>query len=439
MILIDTALRRRAEEGRPIRVAMVGAGFMARAIANQFINVTPGIRLVAISNRNLEAARRCYADAGISDVRVVESVAQLEDAISRGHPAITTDAMLLARAENVEVLHEVTGAVDFAAQVVSEAIEHGKHIVLMDAELHGTVGPILKVRADRAGVIFTDSDGDQPGVELNLYRYVRAMGLRPLVLGNNKGLQDPYRTPATQQAFAARWGQKADMVASFADGTKMSFEQAVVANATGFHVPKRGMFGWDHPGHVDDLTTRYDHDQLVAMGGIVDYVVGAKPAPGVYCIATTDDERQRFRLELYKLGPGPLFSFYHPYHLCHLEVPFSIVRAVDFADTVVAPLGAPTVEVVATAKRDLRAGETIDGMGGYMVFGQCENANVQRDDALLPVGLAEGCRLTRPVTKDAVLSYQDVELPPGRFVDRLRAEQDAHFPAPSPGMPLTRA
>lgn len=427
MILIDTALRRRAEQGRPITVAMVGAGFMARAIAHQFLRVTPGIRLAAISNRNLDAARRCYEDAGVEGVRVVHTVAELEDAVARGQPAITDDAMLLARAGNVDVLHEVTGAVDFAARVVMEAIGHGKHVILMDAELHGTVGPILKVHADRAGVIFTDCDGDQPGVELNLYRYVRAMGLRPLVLGNNKGLQDPYRTPATQQAFAARWGQKPDMVASFADGTKMSFEQAVVANATGFRVPQRGMYGWQHPGHVDELTTRYDYEQLVAMGGIVDYVVGAQPAPGVYCIASTDDPLQRFRLELYKLGPGPLFSFYHPYHLCHLEVPFSIVRVVDFADTIVAPLGAPTVEVVATAKRDLRPGETVDGMGGYLVFGQCENADVQRAERLLPVGVAEGCRVVRPVPKDQVLSYDDVELPEGRYVDRLRAEQDTYF------------
>jgi predicted homoserine dehydrogenase-like protein len=190
------------------------------------------------------------------------------------------------------------------------------------------------------------------------------------------------------------------------------------------------MFGWSHQGrHVDELTTLYDYDRLEAMGGIVDYVVGALPAPGVYCMATADDPKQRFRLELYKLGPGPLYSFYHPYHLCHLEVPFSIARVMDFGDTVVAPRGAPTVEVVATAKRDLAAGETIDGMGGYMVYGQCENASVQRAERLLPVGLAEGCRLVRAVAKDQVVSYDDVELPPGRFVDRLRAEQDAYFPA----------
>ncbi len=429
MILIDNALRKREEEGRPIRVAMVGAGFMARATANQLINVSPGMRLVAISNRNLDQARRCYEEAGVTDICEVSTVAELEDAISNGRVAITTDAMLLARAGNVEVVHEVTGAVDFAAAVVMEAIAHGKHIVLMDAELHGTVGPILKVYADKAGVIFTDCDGDQPGVELNLFRYVKAMGLRPLVLGNNKGLQDPYRTPATQQAFAERWGQKADMVASFADGTKMSFEQAVVANATGFHVPQRGMFGWDHSGHVDELTTRYDYEQLEKWGGIVDYVVGATPAPGVYCLAAVDDPKQRHRLELYKLGPGPLYSFYHPYHLCHLEVPFSISRAVDFGDHVVTPAGAPTVEVVATAKRDLLAGETIDGMGGYMVYGQCENASVQRSNRLLPVGLAENCRVTRAVVKDQVLSYDDVVLPAGRYVDRLRAEQDALFSA----------
>ena len=427
MILVDRALRARAAAGRPIRVAMVGAGFMGRGIARQIIRCAPGIELVAVSNRNVESARRAYVEAGRPDVREVGTVAELEAAVERGQPAVTADASLLARAGNVDVLHEVTGAVDFAAEVVMEAIAHGKHVVLMDAELHGTVGPILKVHADRAGVIFTDCDGDQPGVEMNLFRYVTAMGLRPLVLGNNKGLQDPYRTPETQKAFAARWGQKADMVASFADGTKMSFEQAVVANATGFRVPKRGMHGWEHRAHVDELTGRYDHAELLRSGGIVDYVVGALPAPGVYCMATTDDPDQRFRLELYKLGPGPLFSFYHPYHLCHLEVPFSIVRAVDFGDAAVAPLGAPMVEVIATAKRDLRAGETIDGMGGFMVYGQCENADVQRAERLLPVGVAEGCRLVRDVPRDAVLGYADVVLPAGRFIDRLRAEQDAHF------------
>lgn len=427
MIIVDRALQARANSGNPIRVGMVGAGFMGRGITNQITNSVPGIVLAAISNRNAAGARRAYEEAGVQDAIEVSDLGALEDSIRNGRPAYTDDAMLLARAEGLDAIIEVTGAVDFAANVVMEAIAHHKHVILMDAELHGTLGPILKVYADRAGVIFTDCDGDQPGVQMNLFRFVRSIGLTPLLIGNNKGLQDPYRTPTTQRAFAEKWGQKPEMVTSFADGTKMSFEQAIVANATGFSVAKRGMFGYDHTGHVDELTTRFDVEQLRELGGIVDYVVGAKPGPGVFILATHDDPKQRHYLNLYKLGEGPLYSFYTPYHLCHFELPLSVARAVLFDDAVLTPLGAPRVEVVATAKRDLKAGEMIDGMGGYMTFGQCENADITRAERLLPVAVAEGCRLLRDIAKDDVLSYDDVELPSGRLMDRLRAEQDAYF------------
>ena len=155
---------------------------------------------------------------------------------------------------------------------------------LMNAELDGTVGPILKVYADKAGVILTASDGDQPGVQMNLYRFVHGIGLTPLVCGNIKGLQDPYRNPTTQEGFAKKWGQNPHMVTSFADGTKISFEQAIVANATGMCVEQRGMRGGDHDGHVDELCSngRYDVDKLRQLGGVVDYVVKARPGPGVF-------------------------------------------------------------------------------------------------------------------------------------------------------------
>ena len=146
----------------------------------------------------------------------------------------------------------------------------------MNAELDGTLGPMLKLRADRAGVVYSASDGDQPGVQMNLYRFVRAIGVTPLVCGNIKGLHDPYRNPTTQEGFARRWGQNPYMVTSFADGTKISFEQATVANATGMTVARRGMLGHEHHGHVDELTERYDVDELRELGGIVDYVVGAQ-------------------------------------------------------------------------------------------------------------------------------------------------------------------
>jgi predicted homoserine dehydrogenase-like protein len=217
------------------------------------------------------------------------------------------------------------------------------------------------------------------------------------------------------------------MVTSFADGTKISFEQAIVANATGMSVARRGMLGYDHHGHVDELTTRYDVDQLRELGGIVDYVVGAKPGPGVFVLATHDDPKQRHYLNLYKLGEGPLYSFYTPYHLCHFEAPLSAARVVLFGDAVLQPIAGPMVDVVTIAKCDLKAGDTIDGLGGYMTFGEAETAKITAEQNLLPIGVAEGCRLTRDVSKDTALTYDDVVLPAGRLVDHLRAEQAAMF------------
>jgi predicted homoserine dehydrogenase-like protein len=427
LIIVDRALREREAAGEPVRMGMVGAGFQGRGLANTTINSVPGMTLAAVSNRNIEGARRAYGEAGVEDVVVVETVVQLEDAIQRGVPAVTEDWSLLCRAENIDCLVDVTGAVEFGARMVLEAIENGKHVILMNAELDGTVGPLLKVKADRAGVVLSGCDGDQPGVEMNLYRFVTGLGVTPLVMGNIKGLQDRYRNPTTQEGFARKWGQNPYMVTSFADGTKVSFEQALVANATGMRVPKRGMFGWDHAGHIDELTARYDIDELRAWGGIVDYVVGAHPSPGIYCLGTHDDPRQQHYLKLYKLGDGPLYSFYAPYHLCHFEVPTSVARAVLFHDAAIAPLGGPRVEVVATAKVDLHTGNEIDAMGGYLTYGEAENADAARRLDLLPMGVAEGCRLVRDVPRDQALTYADVAVPEGRLIDKLRLEQTEYF------------
>jgi predicted homoserine dehydrogenase-like protein len=441
MIIVDTALQARAEAGNPVRVGMIGSGFMGRGIANQIANSVPGMELVAIFSRDIAAAKRAYSEAGIEAVREVSTVAELEESIRQGKYAITDDAMLLCQAEGIDALVEVTGAIEFGATVVMEAIANRKHVVLMNAELDGTIGAILKVKADQAGVILSACDGDQPGVQMNLYRFVKSIGLTPLLCGNIKGLQDPYRNPTTQEGFAKQWGQKAHMVSSFADGSKISFEQAIVANATGMTVAKRGMLGYDfnrhrdelveqfnlkYTGHVDDLTPMYDVDMLKELGGIVDYVVGVKPGPGVFVFATHDDPKQKHYLNLYKLGEGPLYSFYTPYHLCHFEVPLSLARVVLYQDVVMAP-DAPKVDVVTTAKIDLRAGETLDGIGYYMTYGQCETSEITQSQRLLPMGLAEGCKLKRDIAKDQVLTYDDVELPEGRLSDKLRAEQDAYF------------
>ncbi len=428
MILVDTALQRRAEEGRPIRVALVGAGFMGRGLVNQIVHSTPGMIVAAVVNRTVAKAERAYGEAGVTGVRRVSNVAETEAAIAAGVPVVSDDFAAVVPAAQIDAVVDATGAVEYGCHLALTAIEHGKHLVLMNAEVDGTVGPLLSKRARAAGVVLTGCDGDQPGVQMNLVRFVRGIGLRPLVCGNIKGLQDEYRTPTTQQAFAERWGQDPYMVTSFADGTKVSFEQALVANATGMTVAQRGMRGMDHAGHVDELTTSYDLAELEELGGVVDYVVGSKPGPGIFVLATHDDPRQRHYLNLYKLGEGPLYSFYTPYHLCHFEVPQTVARAVLFGDATITPVGAPTVEVVTTAKRDLSVGHVLDGLGGYDTYGVAERATITAAEDLLPMGVAEGCRLRRDVAKDSVLTYGDVDLPAGRLVDQLRAAQAAELP-----------
>ncbi len=431
MIIVDSALAKHAEEGKPpIRVGMIGAGFMAAGVVLQINTAFAGqMQVTAIANRTPEKAVKAYTDAGQDDAVICDSEAALSKAIEAGHAAVTTDPMLVATSPHVDVFLEVTGAVDDALPLVLAAIDHGKHIVLMNAELDGTVGPLLKAKADAAGVVYTNVDGDQPGVQQNLYRFVKGIGVRPVLCGNIKGLQDPYRTPTTQAGFAKQWGQKPSMVTSFADGTKISFEQAIVANATGMTVAKRGMHGFTVEGGtpITEAAKLYDPEELMSGPGIVDYVVGAAPGPGVFVLGTIDHPRQKHYLNLYKLGEGPLYCFYTPYHLCHFEVPATIARAALFGDAAIAPIAGPLVEVISMAKKDLGAGEEIDELGGYTVYGEAETAAITASENLLPIGVAVGAKLKRAVPKDQALTYDDVELPEGRLIDRLRIEQAKMF------------
>jgi predicted homoserine dehydrogenase-like protein len=425
VIIVDNALKRRQAEGRPIRVALVGAGFMGRGVVNQVVNSVPGMELVAIANRTVAKARDAYEQAGLAGIVEADDAAAVDRAIAAGTPVVSSSYEAVVDAERVEAVIEATGNTEYGAHVVVRAIEAGKHIVLLNAEVDGTAGLALRTRAEKAGVVYTGCDGDQPGVQMNLIRFVRSIGVTPLVAGNIKGLQDEYRNPTTQEGFAKQWGQDPYMVTSFADGTKVSFEQALVANAAGFSVEKRGMRGADHRGHVDELTTMYDVDALKELGGVVDYVVGSKPGPGVYVLGTHDDPKQQHYLNLYKLGTGPLYSFYTPYHLCHFEVPLTVARAVLFADAAIVPGDEVKVEVVTTAKTDLAAGREIDRLGGYDTYGVAETYAATKAGNLLPMGVAEGCVLKHAVAKDQVLTYDDVVLPEGRLIDALRAEQAA--------------
>ncbi|HEX4684551.1 MAG TPA: SAF domain-containing protein [Gemmatimonadaceae bacterium] len=427
MILVDNALRARAEAGRPIRVGILGAGFMAQGLTNTIVNDIPGMKVVAIYGRKPERAVAVFQYAGLRDVVQRESQQRFEDAIRANKPVVTEDAFLIAKSDQVDVIVDTTGSVDFGARVLLTAFAHKKDVVLMNAEIDATIGPVLQTYAARNGVILSACDGDEPGMQMNLFRWATGLGLTPRVMGNIKGLQDPYRTPTTQKAFAEKWGQNPAMVTSFADGSKISFEQAIVANATGFKVLQRGMSrGVEYRDDIMKIGAQYDIEEVRRLGGVIDYVVGT-PLTKVYCLVEHPDPKQQHYLELYKMGPGPLYSLFVPYHLVHFEAPTAIARVALFRDCVAKPLGGPVVEVCAVAKRDLKEGETLDDYGMYMTYGEAVNVEEMCSGRYLPEGLVAGCRLTRDIPKDQVLTYNDVALPPDRLADQLRAEQYTHF------------
>jgi predicted homoserine dehydrogenase-like protein len=425
MFIVDTELEKREKAAKPIRVGMTGAGYMARAVAMQIINGMRGMRLVAISNRTISAAHASFQNAGITDTRLVKSAAELDQAIEEGVCAVTDDPDALCEAGGIDAIVEVTGEIEFGSRVALHALQNRKHFISVNAQIDTAIGSILKVYADKAGVVFTNIDGDEPGVAMNLFRFLKTVGYQPVLAGNMKGFIDPYRTPETQAAFAAKYHQKPRMITSFADGTKLSMELAILANATGFKVGKRGMYG-PKCDHVTDVIKHFSIEQLL-KGGLVDYTLGAAPNNGAFVVAYNDHPGQQQYMNYFKMGEGPLYVFYTPYHLPSVQLPLTVARAVLFNYPTVTPLGAPSCDVITLAKRDLKAGEVLDGVGGFTCYGLIENSEISQAENLLPISLSEDCRLRRDMAKDQAITYQDVELPPDRLCDKLRAEQDQYF------------
>ena len=385
------------------------------------------MEISVVANRTLDGAAQAFRQIGIDDVTVVSTAAELDAAMAAHRPAITDDPTLVTGAERVEAVVEATGEIEFGSHTAVAAIENGKHLVLLNAELDCTLGPILKKKADAAGVVFTDADGDQPGVLMNLAREAEMMGFTPVVYGNIKSLLDHRRTPETKKAFAEGVFQRPKHITSFADGTKIAAEMACVANATGFGVSERGMEGPECK-RVEEAVGLFDAEKMYLDGtGIVDYILGAEPSFGVFLLAHSDSWLHERYMKIYKMGEGPIYTFYRPYHLSPLETPLTVARAVLFNDATITPKGAPVTDVSAIAKFDLKAGDTLDGVGGFKAYGVMENSPVARAEDLLPMGLTDGCVLKRDLAQDTPITFADVELPAGRLSDQLWREQLAAF------------
>jgi predicted homoserine dehydrogenase-like protein len=422
---VDAALQKLETAGRPIRVGMVGAGATGRAIALQLGTPVPGMRLVAIANRTPEHAERAFIEGGFARRARVGSSREAEEQITRGVPVFTDDPFVLTACDSIDVLVEVTGTVEAAAGVVLDAFSHGKHVVLVNAELDSLVGPILKAKADEAGVVLTHTDGDEPGVAMTLLRYLRTLGLRTVAAGNIKGMVDYYRNPETQKAFAEKHDQDVKKVTSFADSTKLSMEATVLANATGFQVGRRGMYG-PACNYVREIANLLPAEQMLSSG-LVDFALGAAPHTGAFVVVHEDLPLKKAQLAYYKLGDGPFYVFYTPFHLPHLQIASTIGRAIIHRDATVAPIGGPVCEVVSVAKRDLKAGECLDGIGGFCTYGLIDNASAARRMRALPIGLSEGCVLRRNVSKDDVISFDDVDAIPKGIAGTLWQEQNARW------------
>lgn len=425
MIVVDKALEELEKEGKPIRVGLVGAGFAGRGFMLQMLTAVVGMRLVAVSNRTRNYAVQGFEQAEFTNYWDVSSLEDLEKVITEGQTALTNDPFLLTDSKQIDVIVEATGEVEFGAQVVIRAIENKKHVVLINAELDSTLGPILKVKAIENGVVYTQADGDQPAVLMNLVRQVRSWGFKPVMVGNIKSLIDVRRTPETQAKWAAEHFQRPKMVTSFADGTKIGAEMASIANATGFPVSKRGMEG-PKCDRVENAYKLFDIDKLTNTG-LTDYILGAEPSFGVFVLATTDNPTRKMYMNVYKMGEGPLYTFYVPYHLSPIEAPLSVARAVLFGDAALAPIGKPVCDVVTLTKRDIRKGEWLDGIGGFLTYGAIDNADVCLRDNLLPIGLADGCVAIQDIPMDTTITYDMIDLPKDRLSDKLRKEQNEKF------------
>ncbi|PIR69294.1 MAG: NAD(P)-dependent oxidoreductase [Candidatus Niyogibacteria bacterium CG10_big_fil_rev_8_21_14_0_10_46_36] len=426
MIIIDEQLNILEKKHAPIRVGLVGAGFAARGFALQLARGVAGMRLAVIANRTLTHAREAYTEAGYTkNIAEVTTPEELQTAVRGEQAVITSNPDLLCSSPDIDVVVEATGEVEFGARVITKAIENKKHVVLINAELDATIGPLLKKKADGAGVVYTQMDGDQPAVLMNLYRRVAFLGCKPVLAGNIKSLLDHYRTPETQKEFAEKSFQRPKMITSFADGTKIAMEMATVANATGFRVGRRGMYGptAKHPNDAIDL---FSHDEML-NGGLVDYILGAEPSFGVFVIGYNDNPLFQRYMKVYKMGDGPFYVFYTPFHLSPLETPATVARAVLFKDAALAPKGGPVADVIAVAKRDIKTGEILDGIGGFTCYGLIDNYKTAREKRFLPMGLTDGCKAKRDIKKDEPISFNDVEMPEDSIACALWQEQEKIF------------
>jgi predicted homoserine dehydrogenase-like protein len=420
----DTKLQEREQAGRPVKVAVVGAGQMGTEIVCQ-IGEMRGMEVLVVVDLTAERAAAAYAQSKKRvEVVVPADLAEAERAVRAGQRVATTDHRIATRLTAVEAVVDATGQAEMGAIVALDAFDHKKHVVMMNVECDVTIGPILHQLARNAGVVYSWAAGDEPAAILELYRFANALGFEIVAAG--KGKNNPLvhdATPDTERAKAEARKMSARMLCEFVDGSKTAVEMAAVSNATGLVPDVRGMHG--ARSTVSELTRVFVPERdggILGRKGVVDFAIGVHP--GVFLLVTTDNPRIREGLVQRDMGNGPYYTLFRPFHLCSIEVPLTIAGAVLYGESSGHARGGLVSECIAITKRPLEAGQVLDGIGEFCYRGSIDGYPVARREGLLPLGLAKGCVVKRPVPKGTALTWEMVESPPESVLLQLRRIQD---------------
>lgn len=396
----------------PINVGVIGTGNIGKGIVQQ-VDATPGMRCVVAADAHLERAIASAA-ALKRPWQVVDSLAQLHDTVRAGKTAVCADGSLAAQCELFDVLADATSAVPEGADFALPAIANDKHVVMMNSEADLAFGPYLLAQARRAGVVYTSADGDQHTVLKRLINDIELWGFTTVMAGNMKGYLDRYANPTMIVPEADKRSLDYKMCTSYTDGSKVCIEMPLTANAIGARTVAAGMLG----PRVKDIYNIFQYFDFEALWDgstpLVDYVLGAYPPGEVFVIGYNDDPHQMETLRAYlpcRLGPGPFYLFHRPYHLGHIEVAPCIAEAYLDGWAVLQPTHGLLTDVYAYAKKDLVAGEMLDGIGGYAAYGLIENCAENTISPGLPITLCEGLVLQRDIAKDEKIMLADVRVP----------------------------
>jgi predicted homoserine dehydrogenase-like protein len=348
-------------------------------------------------------------------------------AMESGSIAVTDNPFAILDAGLIDVVIDATGIPAVGAEIGLSAMERGKHLVMMNVEADVTIGAYLRSEAERLGVVYSLGAGDEPSSCMELIEFVSAMGHR--VISAGKGKNNPLNTDATPDAYleeAKRRNMNPRMLVEFVDGSKTMVEMAAIANATGLIPDKPGMHG---PACSRDelssvLVPQSAGGLLSSSDGRVDFTIGKGVAPGVFVVAEMDHPRILERMEDLKMGKGPYFTFFRPYHLTSLEVPLTCARAVLYGKADMVPMPVPVAEVCAVAKRDLAPGEKLDQIGEYCYRAWIMTAVEARETGAIPCGLLEGSVVSQVIKKGELLTRENVAVPAGSKIAMLRNRQD---------------